>query len=97
MNSSNPRARCIFPSSVSSVSFIGVLQFSKYRSFTSLCRFIPRYFVLFDVIVSGIVSFLFLFDNSLLYRNETGVCVLLLHPATSLNSRTRSGSLLVAS
>ena len=39
----------------SSISFISVLQFSEHRSFTSLVRFIPRYFILFDVIVNGIV------------------------------------------
>ena len=30
----------------SSVSFIGVLEFSKHRSFTSLGRFFPRYFII---------------------------------------------------
>ena len=35
----------------SSISFISVLQFSENRSFTFLVRFIPRYFILFDVIV----------------------------------------------
>ena len=40
----------------SSVSFVSVLQFSEYRSFVSLGRFIPRYFILFDAIVTEIVS-----------------------------------------
>ena len=39
-----------------SISFISILWFSKYSSFTSMVRFIPRYFTLFDAIVNGIVS-----------------------------------------
>ena len=38
------------------ISFINVLYFSEYRSFASLGRLVPRYFVLFDAMVSGIVS-----------------------------------------
>ena len=34
------------------VSFLSVIVF---RSFTSLVKFIPRYFLLFDIIVNGIV------------------------------------------
>ena len=45
----------IFPSVSSSISFIGVLEFSKHRAFTSLGRFIPRYFF-FYVMINGIVS-----------------------------------------
>ena len=41
---------------LSSVSFNSVLQFSVYRSFTSLIKFITRYFILYVIIVSGIVS-----------------------------------------
>ena len=37
-------------------SFISVLQFSAYRSFVSLCRFISRYFILFVTMVNGNVS-----------------------------------------
>jgi len=40
--------------SVSSISFIHVLQFSVYRSFTSLIKFIPEDFIVFGAIVSGI-------------------------------------------
>ena len=49
----------------SSVSFISVsvLQFSEYRSFISLVKFIPRYFILLDVMVNGIVSFISLSDH----------------------------------
>ena len=35
------------------ISFINVLSFSEYRSFVSLDRFIPRYFILFAVLVKG--------------------------------------------
>ena len=38
----------------SSISFISVLWFLEYRSFASLCRFIPRYFILFDVKLNGL-------------------------------------------
>ena len=38
----------------SSVSFVSVLQFSEYRSFVSLGRFIPRYFILFDVMINKV-------------------------------------------
>ena len=55
-------------------SFICVLQFSKYRSFTSLGRFIPRCFILFDAMVVSLIS---LSDCLLLvYRNATDFCVL---------------------
>ena len=33
--------------------FISVLQFSAYRSYVSLGRFIPRYFILFVAMVNG--------------------------------------------
>ena len=39
---------------LSSISFINVLQFSEYRSFTFLVKFILRYFNFFDVIINGI-------------------------------------------
>ena len=41
---------------MSLTSFISILLFLEYRSFVSLDRFIPRYFVLFDVMVDGIAS-----------------------------------------
>ena len=44
----------------SSISFISFLYFSAYRSFTSLVRFIPRYFMIFGAIVNGISFFVFL-------------------------------------
>ena len=39
-----------------SVPFIKVSQFSVYRFFASLVKFISRYFILFDAIVNGIIS-----------------------------------------
>ena len=60
------------------------LEFSEYRSFTS---FIPRYFMLFDAIVKGVIFLISLFDSLLLkYRNTTSFCILILYPATLLNS-----------
>ena len=46
----------------SSISFISVLQFSEYRnrSFASLGRFIPKYLIHFDAIISGTIFFIFL-------------------------------------
>ena len=41
-----------------SVSFTKVLYFSKYRSFISLVKFFPRYFILFDAILNRIVCLL---------------------------------------
>ena len=80
------------------ISFISVLQFSEYRSFTSLGRFIPRYFILFVAMVNGIVSLISLADLSLLvYRNARDFCALILYPATLQNSLITSSSFLVAS
>ena len=65
-------------------------------SFQNTVRFIPRYFILFDVILNGIS--LFLSDLSLLvYRNETDFCVFIFYPATLPNSLMSSGNFLVAS
>ena len=81
-----------------SVSFIGVLQFSEYRSLSTLVRFIPRYFIVFDLIVSGIVSLISPFGSSLLvYRSATGFHLLILCPETLLNLLMSSNCCLVAS
>ena len=40
----------------SSISFIKALQFSEYRTFTSLFKFIPRYLILSDRIVNVLIS-----------------------------------------
>ena len=44
-----------------SSSFVSVLEFSEYKSFVSLARFIPRHFVLFDGMVNGVVSLISLY------------------------------------
>ena len=65
---------------------------------TSLDRFIPRYFILFDVMVNGIVPLISLSDISLLvYRNASDFCVLILYSATLPNSLMSFSSFLVTS
>ena len=60
------------------ISFISVLQFSKYRSFVSQGKFIPKYFILFDVMVNRVVSLIPISIFSLLvYRNARDLCVLI--------------------
>ena len=82
----------------SSISFISVLQFSKYRSFPSLGKFIPRYLILFDATVNGIVFLISLSDSSfLVYQNATDFCILILYHAILPNSLMNSSSFLVVS
>ena len=50
--------------------FYSFLYIGLYRSFVSLGRFIPKYFILFITMVNGIVSLISLSVFSLLeYRN----------------------------
>ena len=51
----------------SSISFINVFYFSVYRSFTSLVKFIPKYFTLFDAIVDGIVFLISLSEREIFF------------------------------
>uniref|UniRef100_A0A8D1V8X9 Uncharacterized protein n=1 Tax=Sus scrofa TaxID=9823 RepID=A0A8D1V8X9_PIG len=82
----------------SSISFISILQFSEYRSFASLGRFIPKYFSLLDTMVNGIASLISISDLSLLvYRNAVDFCVLILYSVTLPNSWMSSNSFLVES
>ena len=65
-----------------------------YSSFISLAKFIPRYLILFVAMVNGIDSWISLSDFSLLvYRNASDFCVLILYPATLLNSLISSSNL----
>ena len=57
------------------ISFISVLQFSACRSFVSLDRFLPRYFILFVVFVNWIVSLISLSDFLLLVNRSAGIFV----------------------
>ena len=69
-----------------------------YKSFVSLCRYTPKYFILFVAMVNGIVSLISLSVLSLLvYRNARDFCVLILYPATLLYSLISSSNFLVES
>ena len=75
-----------------------------YKSFVSLGRYIPNYFILFlflsilFTIVNGIVSLISLSVFSLLvYRNARDFCVLILYPATLLYSLISSSNFLAES
>ena len=70
----------------------------RVRVLISLGRFIPRYFILFDVILNGIVSLVsFSYISLLAHRNARDFWVLILYPATLWNSLMSSSGSLVAS
>ena len=69
-----------------------------YSSFISLGKFIPRYLIIFVAMVNGIDDLISLSDFSLLvYRIESHFCVLILYPATLLNSLISSSNFLILS
>ena len=70
-----------------SISFFSVLKFSEYRSFIFLVRFIIWHFILFETIVNGIVFLISICVSSLLaHKNVIDFWILILYPATLLNS-----------
>ena len=80
------------------ISFSSDLYFSVFGSFVSLGRFIPRYLILFVAVVNGINSLISLSDYSLLvYRIASDFYVLILYPATLLNSLISSSNFLILS
>ena len=82
-------------SSLSSVSYNFLNRGLLYPWLTG---FIPRYFILFETIVNGIVFLIFISISSLLaYKNATDFWILILYPATLMNSMTSSRSFLVES
>ena len=69
-----------------------------YSSFVSLGKSIPRYLILFVAMVNGIDSLISLSDFSLLvYRNASHFSVLILYPASLLNSLISSSYFLILS
>ena len=69
-----------------------------YKSFVSLGRYTPKYFILFVAVVNGIVSLISHSVFSLLvYRNTRNFCVLILYPATLLYALISSSNFLVES
>ena len=78
--------------------FTGSNPLNPFVTSLQICRFIPIYiFIIFDVMVNGIFSVIFLSELSfLLYKNATDFCLLILHPASLLNSLMSSSSFLAA-
>lgn len=55
-------------------------------SFTSLVKFVPTYFILFEEIMNGIFFFISLFDSLwLLYKYAADFCTLILYEPTLLH------------
>lgn len=83
---------------LSSVSFINVLQFSEYRSFTSLVILFLDILLFFSAIINGVAFLLFFPAVSLLvYTKVTDFHTLILCPGILLNLFRSSSSFLVES
>ena len=69
--------------------FLSLISYSQPQctgSFTSLVKFIPRYFILFDAIINGIVFLISLSDNLLsVYTHTTDIVCRFLYPTSLLN------------
>ena len=77
--------------------FYQLLEFLKYKSSAYLDRFIPKYFILFDAVLSRIISWISLSDFSLLeYRNARNFCVLIFYPVILPSSWMSSSRFLIA-
>ena len=77
-------------------SFLHWYTFSVSWPFTSLVKFIARYFILTGEIVSQIVFSTSLSGSLLLvYGNAIDFCILILYPAICMNSFISTNSLLV--
>jgi hypothetical protein len=60
-----------------------VYKFSLKRSLVSFVKFIPRYFIVLEAIVNGIIFLISFSVCSLLeYRKGTDFCMLILYPVT---------------
>ena len=58
----------------------------RVQVFTSLGKFIPGHFIIFDVMVHMIASLISLSELLLVYINAAGFCLLILYPASLPNT-----------